>query len=110
MYAPYLSRSIYLTRHHLLSNVSGVDITAAVLLESSVQATCQDVVYEFDIQYIVEVNTYSIQFNSVYFQHTSTYHTIAITIMCRKRVGLQTVLMNVRPQTLPVVTYEQNYH
>ena len=53
---------------------------------------------------------YSIQFNSIQFNlfpaHINiSYNIDNVHIMCRKRGGLKTVLMNVHPQTLTVVNY-----
>ena len=56
-----------------------------------------------------------IQFNSIQFSlfpaHINiSYNIDNVHIMCRKRGGLKTVLMNVHPQTLTVVNYEHNYY
>ena len=55
---------------------------------------------------------YSIKF-SLFPAHLNISHNKNnenVHIMCRKRGGLKTVLMNVRPKTLTVVNYQHNYH
>ena len=58
------------------------------------------------------IDYYAIQF-SLFPAHldipynTNNYN---VHIMYRKRGGLKTVLMNVRPHTVTVVNYQQNYH
>ena len=39
-----------------------------------------------------------------------SYNNDNVHIMCKKRGGLKTVLMNVRSQTLTVVNNEHKYH
>ena len=56
-----------------------------------------------------------IQFNSIQFSlfpaHINiSYNIDNVHILCRKRGGLTTVLMNVHPLTLNVVNYEHNYY
>ena len=47
----------------------------------------------------------SIQFNLFPAHINISYNIDNVHIMCRKRGGLKTVLMNVHPQTLTVVNY-----
>ena len=61
---------------------------------------------KFSIQYSV----FSIQFSLFPAHINMSYNNDYVHIMCRKRGGLKTVLMNVHPQTLTLVNYEHNYY
>ena len=52
----------------------------------------------------------SIEF-SLFLAHINmSYNNDNVHIMCKKRGGQKTLLMNVRLQTLTVVNYEHKYH
>ena len=56
-------------------------------------------------EYLEIIDLNSIQFNLFPAHINISYNIDNVHIMCRKRGGLKTVLMNVHPQTLTVVNY-----